>query len=315
MWAALSRVATRTVSRSKTTGSKNMRIRYKQIDKTGQKYQIWKDIFQSHAEKLLAEQGCALCHEMAKYSMPVRANKQFSSDEAKRMLAKENEDLANIAFKPVSLKSPAWWILAGYVDTAQYVMQTTGWKFNNETMSRWYKNGQYEILRNALVNWGGYKQPSGKQIPPSSRMLDEADYPKFVKWKSVYKKEGAASPYWVKKEASIKKIAQERSLYNYASICINGWLKASAKLGDRLPSGVNKVSWPYAKNLGSGTMEIKKLADTHFRLTYSNRHGNLAGIFEGQVQQAIYNRRNAIAQQEISKLLKTMLKYWEKIKV
>lgn len=315
MFAALSRVATGIVTRSKTVGSKNMSITYKQIDKTGKKYQIWKDKFKFHAEKLLAEQGCALCHEMARYSMPVRANRQFSSDEAKNMLAKENAELANIAFKPVSLKSPAWWILAGYVDTAQYVMQTTGWKFNNETMSRWYKNGQYEILRGALVNWGGYKQPRGNQIPPSSRMIDEAEYSKFVKWKSVYKKEGAAKPYWVKSEASIKKVSQEKSLYNYASICINGWLKASAKLGHRLPSGVNKISWPYAKNLGSGDMKIKKLSDTHFVLTYSNRYGNLAGIFDGQVQQAIYKRRNTIAQQEISKLLKTMLKYWEKIQV
>jgi hypothetical protein len=315
MFAALSRVATGIVTRSKTIGSRNMSITYKQIDKTGKKYEIWKDKFKFHAEKLLTEQGCALCHEMAKYSMPVRANSQFSSDTARSMLAKENADLANIAFKPVSLKSPAWWILAGYVDIAQYVMQTTGWKFNNETMNRWYKNGQYEILRGALVNWGGYKQPRGDQIPSSSRMLDEAEYSKFVRWKSVYKKEGAAKHYWVKKEASIKKVAQEKSLYNYASICINGWLKASAKLGDKLPSGVSKVSWPYAKNLGSGNMKINKLSDTHFRLTYYNRHGNLAGIFDGQVQQAIYKRRNDIAQQEISKLLKTMLKYWEKIQV
>lgn len=314
-FALLARIATRVVSQSKNMSGRGISIRYSQIDRTGAKWKIWKEKFKFHAERVLAEQGCALCHELARYSMPVRANRQLSSDEAKQMIAKENSELANIAFKPVTLKNPAWWILAGYTDVAEYVVKKTGFKFQNDTLNRLYKAGSYEILAKNLLDWGHFKTPSPESIPNRSQILENADYSKFVRWKSLYKKEGARKPYWVKNEASITKISKENSLYNYSSICINGWLKASAKLGDKLPAGVKKISWPYAKNLGWGDMKIQKISDTHFKLTYINKYGNLNGIFKGNVQQIIYQRRIALAKQEIDKLLKTMLKYWEKIKV
>jgi len=315
MIAAISRIATGVVSRSKTVGSKNMSLTYKQIDKTGKKWSIWKQKFEFHARKLLTEQGCGLCHELARYSMPVRANTQLSSDQVKTMLAKENAELASIAFKPVTLKGPVFWLLSNHNEIADYVMKKTGFEFRNETLKRWHKNGQYEILKSALMDWGGYQRPKPNQVPDSSRILEEADYSKFVRWKTLYKKDGAAKHYWVKKEASIKKIQQEKSLYNYASICINGWLKASNKLGDKLPSGVRRISWPHGKNLGWGDMKLIKSSDTHFRLTFSNQYGNLNGIFNGTIQQAIYKRRASIANEEIKKLLKTMLTYWKTIQV
>jgi hypothetical protein len=302
-------------SRTVTQGSKNFALTYSQIDKTGKKFGIWKDKFEFHSRRLLTEQGCALCHELARYSMPVRANTQFTSEQARATLEKENAELAKIAFKPVTLKGPVFWLLAGHHDIADYVMKETGFAFKNETLKRWYNNGQYEILKSALIDWGGYKKPTKSEIPSSSSIIEEADYSKFVRWKSRYKKDGASKPFWVKREASIKKIQNEKSIYNYASICINGWLKASAKLGDKLPQGVRKITWNYGKGLGSGDMKIIKISDTHFKLTYSNKYGNLNGIFNGAVQQAIYRRRMAIASDEIKKLMKTMLKYWNTIRV
>lgn len=315
MISALSRIATGVVSRSKTVGSKNVSLTYKQIDKTGKKWSVWKDKFDFHARKIMTEQGCGLCHELARYSMPVRANAQLTSEQVQSMLIKENTELANIAFKPVTLKGPVFWLLSNHNDIADYVMKATGFEFQNETLKRWHKNGQYEILKSALMDWGGYQRPKPNQIPDSSRILEEADYSKFVRWKSLYKKEGAAKHYWVKKEASIKKIQEQKSLYNYASLCINGWLKASQKMGDKLPAGVKKISWNYAKNVGWGDMKLNKVSDLHFRLTFSNKYGNLNGIFNGNVQQAIYNRRASIAKEEIQKFLKTMLKYWKTIQV
>lgn len=314
-FSAPSRVATGIVSNKKTIQGKGISFEYSQIDRTGAKWKIFKEKFKFHAERVLSEQVCALCHELAKESMPTRKNGHFTSDEAKAKLEKENAELANIAFKPVTLKSPAWWILAGYTDVAKYVVDKTGFQFKNETLQRWYKNGQYEILASALMDWGKYPRPKQQSIPSHHQILEKASYSEFVRWKSLYKKQGAKKPFWVKNEASILKISKEKSIYNYSSICINGWLKASSQLGHKLPSGVKRVNWPYGKKLGWGYARITEVSSTNFKLTFTNKYGNLNGIFYGSTQQGVYNTRKTIAKQEIDKLLKTMLKYWKSIKV
>lgn len=301
-------------ARSTASRNKFFDMKYTQKDNLDKKYQVWLREFQVKGKELLTQQGCSLFHELARYSMPVRANKQLTSDEAIKQLQKENMELAHIAFTPVTKFGVSWWILRNHYSIAEFVARKTGFKYESETLNRWFKNGQYEILKGALMDWGGHKRPSSSSIPKDSQILDSADYSKFVKWKSLYKKEKTGKRYYVKNEASIQKIAQEKSIYNYASIVINGWLKASRLLGDRLDSGVRKINWPYGKSLGDGGATIKFINPVHIQLMFYNSYGNLNGIYNSQIQQTIVQRRTAIMEQRIKEFLDNMISLYNRIK-
>lgn len=269
--------------------------------------------FESDATSMLREQGSALCHEMARYSLPTRANTTLTANNALSIYESENKALAGIAFKPWDSRSAMFWLLSPYSDVADYVVKSSGFKFTSRNAQNLYNIQKFDLLRDFLKSKGFV--PS-KDIPDPSFVSEKAELGKFINWKSQYKKTSgkARGPYYVKDKASIQKIANEKSLYNYASIVINGWLAASKDLGNKLPSGVKFISWPYGKGLGSGRASVKRENETSISMTIINDYYNLNGIFNSSIQQTIWKNRNALIESEINKFFDKMVKYYNSIK-
>lgn len=267
--------------------------------------------FSNRATTVLKVNGAGLCHEMAKYSLPTKANTALTANNALQVYAKENAALAGVAFKPWENRSPEFWFMSGYQSVSDYVM-----KRGNKWQSPIHQNlamiGRYDIL-NKLLARKGFQVPA--DAPSKKYVVDKADLGDFIKWKSQYKKNPNRKNYYVKDKSSITRIAQEKSLYNYASIVINGWLKAAKGLGSTLPSGVQKVQWPHGANLGWGKGSVKRIDRYTTQMTIRNDYANLNGIFNSATQQTVWNRRINIMNQETKKMFVDMERYWSSLKV
>ena len=275
----------------------------------------WKKLqreFNRNSKRLLQEQGSALCHEMARYSLPTKANTALTSNNALAVYAQENRALADVAFKPWESKGAIFWLMSPYSSVADYVVKSTNFKFTSNTAQNLFNVGKFDLLRDFLMK-KGFTVP--KNIPEPNFVVNQAELGTFINWKSQYKKLSGPKrgPYYVKDKASILKIANEKSLYNYASIVINGWLAAGRDLGNKLPSGVRPVTWPHGKGLGSGSAKIKKNGDAGHTMTISNQYYNLNGIFHSSIQQTIWKNRQAIMEQDVQALFQRMIKYYESL--
>lgn len=266
--------------------------------------------FYPSAETILKTQGTGLCHEMAKYSLPTRANVQLTANNALQKYEKENAELADVAFKPWVSRSPEFWFMSGYLNVTQYVMQK-GYKFKTNGSQNLASIGRWDLLEKLLLK-RGFQVPD--DAPPSSYVIEDADLRKFIHWKSQYKKGGSKKKYYVKNVSTIKKMANEKSLYNYASIVINGWLRAAKGIGGQVPSGVTAINWPHGKSLGWGSGSVKQDGRGKVVLSIENKYANLNNIFEGSIQTAIWQRRMKIMDSEVKKLHSELLDYWESIK-
>ena len=201
------------------------------------KFKRFKAKFTRESKDLLRLHGTALCHEMAMYSLPTRANTQLTANNAVQKYAQENQALASVAFKGWDSKDAMFWLLSPYTNVAQYVVTQQNFTFQSTVAQNLYNIGKFDLLRDFLIK-KGFK-PAGN-IPTPEFVQQKAELGTFIQWKSQYKKGGKRGPYYVKDKASIIKIAQEGKVNNYASIVINGWLNASKDLGDVLPAGVQK---------------------------------------------------------------------------
>lgn len=268
--------------------------------------------FSARAENILKVNGAGLCHEMAKYSMPTRANTALTANNALQVYAKENAALANVAYKPWENRSPEFWFMSGYQSVSDYVMKR-GNQWQSPVHQRLAMIGRYDILGKLLAR-KNFQVP--QDAPSKSYVKDQAELSDFIRWKSRYKKNPKRQNYYVKDKASITKIAQEKSLMNYASIVLNGWLKAAKGLGNTLPSGVQQISWPsqYSK-LGWGQGSVVRVNRYTTRMTIKNEYANLNNIFNSPIQQSIWKRRLSIMDQDTVKMFKSMENYWTTLKV
>ena len=277
-----------------------------------QKWEKLKKEFDKNSKKVLEENGSALCHEMARYSLPTRANTSLTANNALATYAQENKGLADVAFKPWESRSAIFWLMTPYSSVADYVIKSTNFKFTSSTAQNLFNVGKFDLLRDFLMK-KGFSVPT--KIPEPNFVVNQAELGTFINWKSQYKKVSGPKrgPYYVKDKASILKIANEKSLYNYASIVINGWLAAARGLGNKLPSGVRAVTWPYGKGLGSGSANIKKDGDAGYTMTIRNAYYNLNGIFNSSIQQTIWKNRNLKMDQEVQIMFQKMIKYYESL--
>lgn len=273
---------------------------------------MWFNEFSRRAKDLLETQGAGLCHEMAKYSMPTRANTALTANDAIKKYAAENAALAGVAFKPQTNRSPEFWVLSGYTNVADYVMKR-GFPFQSSVHQNLAQNGKWALL-DSLMRRKGMQTPD--EAPSKKYVVDDAKLSDFIRWKSQYKKNPNRQPYYVKNKSTIQKIAQEGKLMNYASVVINGWLKAAKGLGNKLPSGVQKQTWPSQySSLGWGSGSVKKIDRYKTQMTIRNDYANQNGIFNSSIQQSIWRRRIAIMNQETTKMFKDMQAYWKSLKV
>jgi hypothetical protein len=246
---------------------------------------------------------------MAYHSMPPRANGLLTANQALSIYEKENKALAGVAFKPWDSKDAMFWLLSPYSNVADYVVKSTGFKFQSSVAENLFNLGKFDLLRDFLVKKGFKPMPD---IPKPEFVQTKAELGTFIQWKSQYKKGGKRGPYYVKDKASITRISNEKSLNNYASIVINGWLAASKDLGDRVPAGVRKVNWKYGKGVGSGSASITRSSGwAGAKLTISNQYYNLNGIFTSSIQQAIWSRRMAIMDREVKDFFQKMIAYFD----
>jgi hypothetical protein len=265
--------------------------------------------FTRDAKALLRSNGTALCHEMAYYSMPPRANAMLTANQALNIYAQENQALAGVAFKSWDSKDAMFWLLSPYSNVADYVVKSTGFTFQSNVAQNLFNVGKFDLLRDFLIKKGFKPMPD---IPKSEFVQPKAELGTFIQWKSQYKKGGKRGPYYVKDKASITRISNEKSLNNYASIVINGWLAASKALGDNVPSGVTKVKWRHGKGVGWGSASITRSSGwAGAKLTISNQYYNLNGIFKSSVQQAIWSRRMSIMDKEVKDFFKKMIAYFD----
>lgn len=268
--------------------------------------------FDKRASKLLTEQSCALCHELAKYSMPVRANTTLTANDALVRYEQENAALAGVAFKPWENRSPEYWVMSGHLHVADYLVNQMGFKFQNPTHQRMAQSNQWGLLQTYMKGYG-FRVP--QDAVSAQFVKEDAELRDFIWWKSQYKKNPRTNMYYVKNKASIQKMASENrtKLMNYASIVIQGWLKASAQLGDQLPSGVKQIKWPYGKTLGWGSGELRNTSRGNISVKIENKFANLNNIFYGNIQQAIYKRRMAIIDAEVKKFFEDMRNFWNSL--
>ena len=266
--------------------------------------------FYPSADTLLKTQGTGLCHEMAKYSLPTRANTQLTANNAVQKYAQENAALANVAFKPWESRSPEFWFMSGYINVTQHVMQK-GFKFKTNGSQNLASIGRWDLLEKLLLK-RGFTVPD--DAPSRAYVVEDAELSKFIQWKSQYKKGGSKKKYYVKNASTINKIENEKSLYNYASIVINGWTKAAKAIGGQVPSGVTVINWPHGRTIGWGSGSVKRDARGSVTLRIENKYANLNNIFDGSIQQAIWKRRTNIMESEIKKLFADLLNYWNSIK-
>lgn len=266
--------------------------------------------FEKRSNEILQKHGCAMCHELARYSMPTRANTYLTADDALQKYEQENKALANVAFKPWENRSPEYWIMSKYYHVAEDVIKK-GFPLKSATHQRLASIGKWDLLHN-LMERKGFSAPSN--IIKPEFIKDEANLGDFILWKSQYKANPRTKMYYVRNKASIQKISKEKSLYNYASIVINGWLKASKDLGDVLPSGVKFIKWPYGKSLGWGSASIKRVERGQTLMTIENKFANLNNIFDKDMQQTMYKRRVAMLENDTNKMFKEMIDFWGTIK-
>ena len=266
--------------------------------------------FDIRARKLLTEQTCALCHELAMYSLPSRANTALTANDALGVYKRENAALANVAFKPWENRSPEYWAIQEHFGVASYLVNQMGFKFKNPTLQRLAQHNQWNLLFTYMKGYG-FRRP--QDAIPARNIKDDAELRDFIWWKSQYKQNPRTNMFYVKNKASIKKIEGEDSKYNYASIVIQGWLKASAQLGDQLPSGVKKVTWNIGKNLGWGSASVESPSRGVMTARLENKFANLNNIFHGAIQQAIFKRRMAILDAEAKKLSNDLQNLWNSI--
>ena len=274
------------------------------------KWEMFLKEFHTKGREMLKEQGAALCHEMAKYSMPTRANTYITANDAIKKYAEENLALAGVAFKEWESKSAMFWILSPYSNVAEYVIKKSGFTFTSPQAQHLYNIKKYDLLRDFMLR-KGFQMP--ENIPTPQFVSEKAELSTFIQWKSQYKKKTQRGPYYVRDKASITRIAQEKSIYNYASIVINGWLKASKAIGDKVPSGVQTIRWPYGQSLGWGTGQVRKVKEGVLTLTISNQYYNLNGIFNSPIQRAIWDRRMRLFEAEQEKFFQKMIQYWDSI--
>lgn len=268
--------------------------------------------FEKRATDVLQTNGCGLCHEMAMHSMPVRAGAQLTANDAILKYAQENKALANVAYKPWENRSPEFWVMSGYISVADYVMKT-GVQFQNPIFQRLATAGRWSHL-NTLMRSKGFVTPS--DAPKARFVKDSAKLKDFIWWKSQYKKNPRTHNYYVKDKLSIVRMSNESSLNNYATIVINGWLKASKKLGNVLPSNVTFVRWTRGnQTLGWGDGKIKKVARGDVHMSIENKFANLNNIFYSSMQRNVFNKRMQIMDAETKKLFKDMVGFWNSIKV
>lgn len=260
---------------------------------------------------LLKTNVCALCHEMAQVSMPTRANTALTANDALSIYEKENAALANVAFKPQVNRSVEFWVMSNFIPVAQYVMNT-GIQLKNPLYQRLAQQGKWAMIQQFMTR-KGFTVP--QDAPPKRYVKDKAELRDFISWKSKYKKNPRTHNYYVEDKSSIKKIEKEKSLYNYASIVLNGWLMASKQLGDVLPAGVRKINWPHGKSLGWGSGKIKRNARGHVTITIENKYANLNNIFYGSMQQSVFKRRMALMDSETKKMFKDLVAFWNSLKV
>lgn len=267
--------------------------------------------FERRATLLLKSHGTGLCYEMAKYSLPTRANTALTANNAVAIYAKENQALASIAFRPWENKSPEWWLMSGYQTVSEYVMKK-GPPFVSPVHQRLASIGRWDLLESLMRKKGFVPPPDA---PSAKYVSEEADLGNFIKWKSQYKKNPNRQSYYVKNKASIQKIANEKSLYNYASIVINGWIKAAKAINGPLPTGVSVINWPYGRNVGWGSGSVTRVERGHIKMTIENKYADLNGIWHGHIQQSIWNRRFKLMDADVQKLYKDMDAYWDSLKV
>ena len=266
--------------------------------------------FEKRAEDVLRINGAGLCHEMAKHSMPTRANTALTANNALQIYEKENKALANVAYKPWENRSPEFWLMSGYQNVADYVMNK-GNHFKDPIHQRLASIGKWTLLTTLMQN-KGFTTPD--DAPRAKFVQDDARLRDFIWWKSQYKKNPRTHNYYVKNKSSIQRIANEKSLYNYASIVINGWLKAAKGLGKTLPSGVSPTTWPY-KALGWGSGSVKRVERGHMNMKIENKFADMNSIFHGSVQQAVFKRGIARMDADTKKMFKDLPSFWNSIKV
>ena len=265
--------------------------------------------FETRAENILRVNGAGLCHEMAKHSMPPRATAALTAHNALQVFEKENKQLANVAFKPWENRSPEFWLMSGYQSVAQHVMGK-GISFKSPTHQRLASIGKWGLLTTLMQN-KGFTTPN--DAPKAKFVQDDAKLRDFIWWKSQYKKNPRTHNYYVKNKSTIQKVSNAKGLYTYASIVINGWLKAAKGLGKTLPSGVSPTTWPY-KTLGWGSGSVKKIERGHISMKIENKFADLNGIFNSSIQQAVWNKGIARMEADQIKLFRDMPKFWNSIK-
>jgi hypothetical protein len=294
------------------TGKGGMQFSVSGTQNYDEKWKKFSTEFVRNAKQVLEEQGSALCHEMARYSLPTRANTALTANNALAVYAQENAALANVAFKPWESKGAIFWLMSPYSSVADYVVKSTNFKFTSNTAQNLFNIGNFDLLRNFLMK-KGFTVP--RNIPEPNFVVNQAELGTFINWKSQYKKASGPKrgPYYVKNKASISKMANEKSLYNYASIVINGWLAAGRDLGNKLPSGIRPVTWPHGKGLGSGRAQMQKNGENGYTMTISNRYYNLNGIFNSSIQQTIWKNRNSIMDREVQVMFQKMTKYYDSL--
>jgi hypothetical protein len=268
--------------------------------------------FEKRSYDILQKNGCGLCHELARYSMPARnGGTPIQANDAVLKYAQENKALANVAYKPWENRSPEFWVMSGYYTVAEHVLKV-GLNFQNPTFQRLAGHGKWDLLYQLMVR-KGFTEP---QDAPKARFVkDSAKLRDFIWWKSQYKKNPRTHNYYVKDKNSILRMSNESSLNNYASIVINGWLNASKQLGDVVPSGVQFIKWRHGKGLGWGSGKIQKVERGHHSMKIENKFANMNGVFDSSIQQTMFRRRMQMLDADTKKLFKDMPDYWKSLKI
>lgn len=273
------------------------------------KWNIFKRAFHKGAKKILLENGCGLCHELADLSLPKSTNTGLTANNALARYERENNALAGVAFKAWESKKDLFWIMSPYNNVKDYIIQKGLFKSAGPVAENLAKTRKYDLLDTYMRRKGYW---TAYDVPKPAYVQDKAELGTFIQWKTQWKKGSNRGPYYVRDKASITKLSKEKSLYNYASIVINGWLSASHGLGDVLPAGIRKVTWIHGKGLGRGSGKLRT-KEGIVEMTISNDYYNLNGIFFSKGQQRVWNARMKNIETEGKRFLADMDKKWNSI--
>lgn len=281
---------------------------------TGDSDKKWKQFnreFHKEATRIFTEQGSSLCWEMANISMPsTTRNPQLQANNALAVYERENKALANVAFKTWDSKKGIFWIMSDFNNVKDYIIQRGLFKTTNPVAQNLINLKKYDLLTAYLKNKGFY---TAYDVPKSEFVADKAELGTFINWKRQWKQGGNRGPYYVKDKASIDKISREKSLYNYAGIVVNGWIKAAKGLGDKPVAGVRRVTARINPTVGGGSGKISKGRKGSVSMTISNDYYNLNGIFYTSYQQAVWKNRLNEMDVEVNKMFKHLENYWKSI--